>query len=401
MVETQILHVSDTHLGYRQYRSDVRRSDFRDNFRKAIERAIDEDVDAVVHTGDLFHDSNPSIGDLDDCGELFARLGDAEITTYGIVGNHERKRDTGLLDLVGRMGDVEHLGREPKLVGDVALYGIDAVPSRSWDTTPLELAEPPAEANVTILCLHQSFTPPLESGDHHDLSEVLDSVGIELDGVALGHIHKPASAEVDGTEVWYAGSTARTQKSQNSPRTVQLVETCDGHIERTQIGLDTRQFESITVEFGSDDGIGHLRSRLRQQSLDDAVVALKLTGERGAMTANEADTAAREAGAAVVSVDDKRGRVDLDTGDIDVQDVEDHGAVVTDQIEDEEFGPVVERVDDRIRTDGSVPTGTTGAAEELRPDLEVAMEAAFDESDGATEDDGATGDDEATTEVDE
>jgi DNA repair exonuclease SbcCD nuclease subunit len=78
----------------------------------------------------------------------------------------------------------------------------------------LELALPPEEANVNILCLHQSFTPPLE-GDYpdHELSDVLDSTEVELDGVALGHIHKPESAEIDGTEVWYAGSTARTQKS--------------------------------------------------------------------------------------------------------------------------------------------------------------------------------------------
>lgn len=404
MPETQILHISDTHLGYRQYRSDTRRDDFRDNFEQAITEAIDRDVDAVVHTGDLFHDSNPSVRDLHDCGELFARLEAAGIPTYGIVGNHDRKADKQLLDLARRMGNVERLDREPTLVGDVALYGIDAVPPRSWDTTSFELTPPPSEANATILCLHQSFVPPLDGdcGDH-DLSAVLDRVGIDLDGVALGHIHKPESTEIDGTDVWYAGSTARTQKTQDDRRTVQLVETRYGSIRRTQICLDTRQFETMTVEFGPDDGIGRLRDRLGQQSLDDAVVALELTGEDGPMTTNEAKAAADEAGAAVVAVNDKRGRNDLAAGDIDVREVDDHETVVTERIDDEEFASVVETVDDRIRTDGSMATNTQAAATELRPTLEEAMEEAFGEGDGDPPGDNGqtTGDTAETAEVDE
>lgn len=394
MAETRILHVSDTHLGYRQYRSDVRHDDFRSNFERAVEEATDRDVDAVVHTGDLFHDSNPSVEDPYDCGELFARLDEAGIPTYGIVGNHERKADTELLDLVGRMGNVGRLDTEPTLVGDVALYGIDAIPSRRWETTSFELAPPPEEANVNILCLHQLFAPPLEAEHaHHDLSAVLDSVGIQLDGVALGDAHTPESTEIDGTEVWYAGSTARTQKSQDPTRAVQLVETRYGSIDRTQIALDTRQFESMAVEFGPGDRVGHLRDRLRQQPLDDAVVALKLTGESGAMTANEAKEAVHEAGAKVVSVDDKRGQTDLDAGDVDIQEVDNHAAVVADRIDDEEFAPVVKTVDDRIRTDGSVPAKTNGAATELRPEIEAAMESAFGGSEPA-------GGDTAATEVD-
>lgn len=387
MADTRILHVSDTHLGYRQYRSDKRRADFLSNFEQAVKKAIEHDVDAVVHTGDLFHDSDPSVPDLYGCGKLFKRLEEQSIPTHGIVGNHERKTDTELLDLASRMGDVRRLSREPTLVGDIALYGVDAVPSRSWDNTSFELEEPPDAANITILCLHQLFAPPLEAEHaHHDLSDVLDAVGIELDGVALGDAHTPASDVVDGTEVWYAGSTARTQKSQDPARTVQLIETDNGEIKRTQIGLDTRQFEVVTIEFGPDDGAEHLYNRLGQQSLNDAVVALELTGERGPVAASDAVTAAREEGAAVVSVDDGRGKVELNTDGIDVQDVEDHAAVVTDHVEDEEFAPIVETTDERIRTEESVPVGTGGAAQEIRAELEEAMETAFDDTEVKTND---------------
>jgi DNA repair exonuclease SbcCD nuclease subunit len=51
--ETRILHTADTHLGYRQYHSEVRRQDFFKAFEVVIRDAVDMQVDAVVHAGDL------------------------------------------------------------------------------------------------------------------------------------------------------------------------------------------------------------------------------------------------------------------------------------------------------------------------------------------------------------
>ncbi|WP_135827102.1 DNA repair exonuclease [Halorussus ruber] len=385
MKQTRVLHVSDTHLGYRQYCSDIRRNDFFDNFEQTIEIAVDRDVDAVVHTGDLFHGSNPSIQNIDRCAEILGQLDRAGIPMYGIVGNHERKNDTQLLDLVGRMGDVRRLKKEPTLVGNIALYGIDAIPERRWEGASFELAEPPAEATTTVLCLHQSLAPPLdEEHAKHDLEDVIDRVGIELDGIALGDIHRPKSDLIGDTEVWYAGSTARTQKNQTQAGTVQLLKVKDGDLSRKQIGLDTRSFCPITVEFGSDDGAGHLRDRLRQESLQDAVAALELTGERGAVTANDAVTAAREEGAAVVTVSDERGRVDLDSGSLDVREVASHDDAVEERLNDEEFPSVVHEADSRIRTDDDLPTRTDPAADEFESDLREAMASEFDDEEAAT-----------------
>jgi len=40
----QILHTADTHLGSRQYHSDVRRNDFFDSFSKVISDAVENKV---------------------------------------------------------------------------------------------------------------------------------------------------------------------------------------------------------------------------------------------------------------------------------------------------------------------------------------------------------------------
>jgi len=60
---TRILHVSDTPIGYQQYRNTTRREDFFEAFEQTIDIARgehpnhdNEPVDAVLHTGDLFDD---------------------------------------------------------------------------------------------------------------------------------------------------------------------------------------------------------------------------------------------------------------------------------------------------------------------------------------------------------
>ncbi len=143
----RLLHVSDTHLGNRQYGSDVRRDDFAEAFEQAIEYAIDENVDAVIHTGDLFDSRDPSLPDLNRCIDILERLREADIPFYGIVGNHERKMDDQYLDLINKTRTAERLDRNPRLVnGEVALYGIDAVTKPAWHAEDFELEAPPEDA---------------------------------------------------------------------------------------------------------------------------------------------------------------------------------------------------------------------------------------------------------------
>ena len=100
---TKILHVSDTHLGKRQYRSDERREDYADAFEHTIQIAIEEEVDAVLHTGDLFDNKNPSLGTQIRCAQLINRLEEdvgSPIPFLTIVGNHERKRDHQFVDYI-------------------------------------------------------------------------------------------------------------------------------------------------------------------------------------------------------------------------------------------------------------------------------------------------------------
>ena len=151
---TRLLHISDTHLGNRQYGSDTRRDDFANAFEQAIAVAVNRDVDAVVHTGDLFDDPVPSLETIVRTADALGPLEDHEIPFYGIVGNHERKNDEQWLDLLRRTSAASRLTKQPTLVGNVALYGIDAVRPSIWDSVEFTLEDPPKEASWTLLCMH-------------------------------------------------------------------------------------------------------------------------------------------------------------------------------------------------------------------------------------------------------
>lgn len=53
-------HLADTHLGYRQFGLLEREKDFYEVFDKIIDKIIEEKVDFVIHSGDLFDSARPS-----------------------------------------------------------------------------------------------------------------------------------------------------------------------------------------------------------------------------------------------------------------------------------------------------------------------------------------------------
>ena len=160
--EIRILHTADTHLGYRQYHSEVRRQDFFNAFSNVVDDALEMQVDAVVHAGDLFDSRNPTLEDLLDAINIISRLKAAGIPFLSIVGNHESKQNTQWLDLFEGMGIACRLGKKPCMVGDAAIYGIDSVPKSKipiFDYSDFEVPEKLPEGGKNLLVMHQIMQP--------------------------------------------------------------------------------------------------------------------------------------------------------------------------------------------------------------------------------------------------
>lgn len=380
---TRILHVSDTHLGNRQYGSDTRRDDFADAFEQAIQYAINEDVDAVIHTGDLFNSRDPRLPDLNGCIDILERLRAADIPFYGIVGNHERKMDAQYLDLIHKTNTADRLEKSPTVINDeVAVYGIDAVTNPAWHAEDFELAEPP-EGSFTILCMHQLLHPPVpELFAEHPLEDVIERVNVEIDALALGDYHETEGTIEDGTKVWYAGSTERCSKGETAPRTVSLLEIEDGSLTRREKELDTRDFIHIDIPFAEDDGYGYAEDVIDRYDVGEKVVTVALTEESTNVTSRDVREIVISRGATVCRVDDQRGGPDIDLSDGPTGDIESADKLIEEKLGERNFSDISVGIEERVRLEGVTPTGFEDEVENM---VMEAQEKAFGDDVAANE----------------
>lgn len=216
----RILHVSDTHLGFSQYARltpsglNQREQDVFEAFRAAVDHALREKPDVVVHSGDLFDSVRPTNRAVAFAMEQVKRLAEAGIPFFVIAGNHDtpKLRETGnvlrMLEFLPNVRAVFRGEPETHRYGDLALVGVPQADSQE-DYAQLLATARPAEARWNVLVLHAGVVgvADFRSGEFNELTIGAEALGREWDYVALGHYH----GHVDvGPNAAYAGATERT-----------------------------------------------------------------------------------------------------------------------------------------------------------------------------------------------
>ena len=347
---TRVIHTGDTHIGYSQYHSPVRRQDFLDAFEAVVDDAVDGGVDAVVHAGDLFHDRRPELGDLMGTISVLRRLDDAGIPFLAVVGNHESTRGGQWLDLFERLGLATRLGDEPVVVGDTAFYGLDHVPVSRRDDLDYAFAD--HDADHAALVAHGLFEP-FGYADW-DTETVLTESDVEFDAMLLGDNHKPDTAEVADTWVTYPGSTERASASEREGRGYNLVvfdadaAGGDDRVEIRRRALETRPFVFVSVELREGEGESRVRERVREYDLAEAVVHVEITGEGDPVTPAAVEEFATDEGALIARVTDRR-EVDAD-GEVDVSFADPEDAV-RDRLDEMALSTAARDVESAVRED--------------------------------------------------
>lgn len=285
MDEIRIIHTGDTHLGYRQYHSEVRRQDFLDAFAKVIDDAVSMKVNAVIHAGDLFDSRNPTLDDILETMKLFSRLKDAQIPLLAVVGNHESKQSTQWLDLYESMGLVIRLGATPYMLGNVAVYGIDHVPKSRIPMFDYSVFNPgnnvndgAASAEHRLLVMHQMMKP-FAFGEW-DVQEVLGSLPFKVDAVLLGDNHKHEIIRLGETWVTYCGSTERNGISELEPRSYNIVTAGSEGVEISKRVIPTRDFVFIPVSLSKgSQAYEEIFSAIKERDVEDKVVFVNISGD--------------------------------------------------------------------------------------------------------------------------
>ncbi|MFQ5794729.1 MAG: exonuclease SbcCD subunit D [Candidatus Bipolaricaulia bacterium] len=299
---TQVLHTADTHIGTRQYGLEDRRKDFSQAFAQVIQIAIEEEVAAVIHAGDLFDDRYPSTEDLGDVLRELTKLNQVGIPFLGIVGNHERRRGAQWIDLFAELGLAVHLGAEPTYVGDIVVYGLDYSGRRE-----IELPE----LDDGVLVAHQMLDQ-VQVVDGELKLEALVGCGARI--VLLGDYHQHKVWRQDGVLITYPGSTERWSLDEVARRGFNLIDLETGRLTRRE--FDTRRFIYIA---GNEDPIRGIDAH----PVTGAVVAVYL--KKSGHTVKEIEEYGLTNGALAVQVRDRREddvgleqiEVSVEFGDLD------------------------------------------------------------------------------------
>jgi exonuclease SbcD len=377
---TRVIHTGDTHLGYQQYHRPERRADFLDAFRQVADDAVEADVDAVVHAGDLFHDRRPTLPDIMGALSVLRTLDGAGIPFLAVVGNHESKRDAQWLDLFESLGVATRLGPAPVVVGNTALYGLDFVPRAGRED--LDYGFEPHGSEYAALVSHGLFEP-FPHGDW-DAREVLAESPVPFDALLLGDDHTPRTRQVDDPhEAWltYCGSTERASADEREERGYNLVR-FDGGVDIRRRGIETREFVFVDVELGSGEGIERVRDRLGQYDLAGAVVVVSITGEGEPVTPASVEEYADEDGALTTRVTDRRELADEREAEVSFADPD---VAVRDRIRELGLSPAARDLDGTIRASKVADSNVADAVEErVREFVDDAGDGAFEPADGTT-----------------
>lgn len=347
-MNTTLLHLSDTHLGYQQYHKPERGRDFTDAFTSVISDALEENVDGVVHSGDIFHRSRPSIRTLSTLVTQLQRLADADIPFYTIVGNHDSTREKQWPTFLQQLGLAEYLDYDGAVIGDVTLYGQDHVSTHERERLEYNFAQP--ETAHTCLVAHGLFQP-FPHGDW-DLQEILSKSPVEFDAVLLGDDHNPQQKEVDNTPVTYAGSTERTAADQQEQRGYNIVRFDDDAVNVGRVPIDTRQFRYVSVSLDDSEGTEKVISEVESAEIPNGCVLIVNITESSAgnrVTPADVERVGNRNGALVTQFNDRRDIDDNYEESGRTVSLRDPDTAVNERKKDISISPVADRLESTAR----------------------------------------------------
>lgn len=236
---TTLLHISDSHLGASLSETGDYDSNSRchKGFRRAIDFAVDREVDAVLNTGDLFHNDRRGIPIKvkESARDQLKRLAKHDIPFYSIDGDHERETGREVLRTFEQDELVIQLSESPHMVGSgLALYGRDFTPAKGWESTAWSPTPPPTD-RFGIAAIHQSIRP-ISNSDWPDctVADIVTTVGSHVHAIAAGHLHRTGIDWNDGLPFILGGTTEPQRARQASIKPVVGLFTQDGNSLRYQ-----------------------------------------------------------------------------------------------------------------------------------------------------------------------
>ncbi len=264
--------LTDTHLGIRRF--------YEESFKQA-ESALNtlKDVDIIIHSGDIFDVSTPSVDTLYRAYNIFSK---APKEVLAITGNHETtaREKADPVRFLDSVGVVKHIGGKAHWVGKNLFIGMDYVNEALAEEQIEALAEKyekeRKEAEETYLIIHQTVKDYFPGEGVR--KKFLERYGFNL--IICGHIHK----RVMDKDVLLAGSTIATKIDaiEAEPRGVVVYDSKTEELEFREIEQRPFVYREMDVDGKMPNEIKELvvstYKDIRSEK-PDAIIRIKLKGK--------------------------------------------------------------------------------------------------------------------------
>ena len=203
-------HLADTHLGYRQFGLLEREKDFYEVFDKIIDRIIEEKVDFVIHSGDLFDSARPSPSALLAFQKGLLKLKGAGIPIYAVAGNHDIVNRNGAIppQVLFKKFGLKLISpiNSTYMQGDVFIVGLPFYSSsqnKNLKSKLDELSKKAQNHDKSILVLHQGIDKYFNLQYELEIGDIPNNFNY----YALGHLHNYICDDFGDGKLVYPGST--------------------------------------------------------------------------------------------------------------------------------------------------------------------------------------------------
>jgi DNA repair exonuclease SbcCD nuclease subunit len=279
-------HLSDTHLGYRQYGKVERERDFAAAFDNIVNKIIDLDVDFVIHSGDLFETPRPTTDALYVVQRAVKRLSDADIPVYAIAGNHDLSRRANPIppQILYRIGGLKLISpiKPYYRTDELFIGGVPYMPQSRSEVLKEKINTLSRKASACtnkIIILHQGIDKYIPQSELE-----IGDLPTNFNYYAMGHLHNYINDEFGEGRLVYPGSTEIWKSNEladykKDGKGFVLVDMENGGVETERISMELpREFinENITYET-LNNSIIKLKNYIK--SLDkEPIVNLTITG---------------------------------------------------------------------------------------------------------------------------
>jgi len=294
-------HIADCHLGsWRQ--QELQDLNF-ESFKKAITIIIEEEVDFLLISGDLFDSAYPPIEILKQTFAEFKKLKDGKIPVYLIAGSHDYSASgRTFLDVIEKAGFCTNVEKyettengkiilKPTNHENISIYGYPGKKS-GMEIEELSRIKLEPTSKKSIFMLHTTITDVI---GNIDMNSIDKEHLAKADYYALGHIHQRFNIKHNGSIFTYPGPTYPN----NFQELVDLkqgsfnITEVDHEIRTKSILIPSKEIVFLEIELQNAlTGTEEIINKINKLHLNDKILLLKLkgtltTGKSGDIRFNE------------------------------------------------------------------------------------------------------------------